>query len=69
MSLQDWLEETRTSVSSFAAAVEVSRQTVHSWLTGTVPDGANLLKVQTATQGKVRPADFLPDAEGSDHAA
>ena len=60
MQLQQYLEETQTKVSAFAALIGVRPNTVHRWLRrGRTPDVSQMRSVYRATRGAVQPNDFV----------
>ncbi len=60
MKLADWLAQTGTTITEFANAIGEDVSTCHNWMTGRRnPRAAALAKIDEATKGKVRPADFV----------
>jgi predicted transcriptional regulator len=66
MKLTDWLKETGTTLTEFANEIGEDVSTCHNWMTGRRnPRAAALAKIDRATDGKVRPADFAPSAQAA----
>ena len=64
--LRAWFVRTRTKVTTFARDADVSRQTVHSWLSGAIPTAAHFDTIQRLTKGDVpREAWFVRGWEGT----
>lgn len=66
MKLVDWLQQTRTTITEFAALIGVDTSTAHNWMTGRRnPRAVALAKIDEATGGKVRPVDFVNETAGT----
>jgi predicted transcriptional regulator len=65
MTLDDYLRRNLITVSEFARAADVQRQTVYYWLAGRVPSRPYMRKIMLATGGKVKLEDF---EKGNGHA-
>lgn len=62
MTLADYLRNTGLTHSAFAAKLGVSQVTVYRWVTGRrFPDHKMILKVEEATNRKVKPADWFKE--------
>lgn len=53
--LQRYFANTTDSVTAFALRLGVSRQTVHSWLSGTAPTASRFTQIEAETHGAVPP--------------
>jgi len=63
--LARWLQETGTTLTEFANRIGEDVSTCHNWMTGRRnPRAAALAKIDEATKGKVRPADFVNEIAG-----
>lgn len=58
MKLKDWLAQSGTTKVEFAAKVEVCRDTVYRWLSGTVPSKYAAKRMKRVTKGKVTLKDW-----------
>ena len=65
MQLAEWLEQTGTTITAFAAAVGVDTSTAHNWMTRRrTPRLETAIEIERVTKGKVRPADFASEIAG-----
>ena len=61
MQITDWLSKNTISDADFAARIGVSRQALWRYKSGErIPRPKILERIQLATGGKVKPADFFP---------
>lgn len=61
MTLEAWLSKTKTTDAAFAEKISVSRQALWRYKSGErIPRPKILERIQLATGGKVKPADFFP---------
>jgi len=59
MTLHQYLTKTGLTQTQLAAQIGVSQSRISRWLRGEVPRLATLMRIQAATNGRVKPADFL----------
>ncbi len=59
MTLHQYLQKTGTTQAALAAKIGVSQSRVSRWLRGEVPRLQTLMVIKAATDGKVKPGDFL----------
>lgn len=62
MRLQNWLEQSKRSVSGFAREVQVERAMVYRYFTGAVPRVGIIRRVEKITNGAVTFQDFYDNA-------
>jgi len=61
MTLETWLAKNQTSDAAFATQIGVSRQALWRYKSGErIPRPKILERIQVATGGRVKPADFFP---------
>lgn len=64
MTLADYLRTAKTSEADFATSLGVTQVTVNRYLNGKrFPDKETILRIETITSGKVRPADWYKASE------